>query len=68
VVDGDFSSWDDTYHLALADEHTEDRAWSGTYHLVAIYSRALTADEVMQNFSVGEAYTPEPQHQTSASE
>lgn len=28
-----------------------DRPWPGEYHLVAIYDRALSAEEVSQNFA-----------------
>jgi hypothetical protein len=30
-----------------------DRPWLGEYQLVAIYSRALTADDVKQNLKAG---------------
>ncbi|MEP6959030.1 MAG: hypothetical protein ABI980_09905 [Nitrospirota bacterium] len=30
-----------------------DRAWRGEFHLVAVYDRALTHEEVSQNFSAG---------------
>ncbi|MCP4717283.1 MAG: hypothetical protein GY868_19345, partial [Deltaproteobacteria bacterium] len=50
-VTGDFSTWDDTYRLALGNELTEDRPWLGTFHLAAIYDRALDPDEVVQNFN-----------------
>jgi hypothetical protein len=43
---GDLSNWNDGFRLALANESTKDRPWQGTYHLVAIYSRALTPQEV----------------------
>lgn len=45
-VGGDFSSWNDGYQLALANETSKDRPWLGTYHLVAIYGRALSAEEI----------------------
>ncbi len=50
---GDFSNWSSTYRLALANELTNDRPWLGTYHLAAIYSRALSAQEVLQNYGAG---------------
>jgi hypothetical protein len=53
-VDGSFDTWGDGYHLALANEHTLDRSWLGTYHLVAVYSQALSVEEVGQNFRAGE--------------
>jgi hypothetical protein len=48
-VAGDVSNWDGMFRLALANETTGDRPWKGTYHLVAVYSRALTPDEVRGN-------------------
>lgn len=59
TVSGDFSNWANS-PLALANEldanlnnpnSNTNRAWLGDYHLVAIYSRALTAAEVQQNFN-----------------
>jgi len=59
VVDGNFAaSWDTEFTLALGNEpglfdgHI-NHAWQGTFHLVAIYSRALSPDEVKQNFDFG---------------
>lgn len=54
---GDFSNWNDTHRFALANEHTEDRDWLGTLHLVAVYSRALSFDEVAINFEAGPGAT-----------
>ena len=57
LVGGDFSGWDSGFALALGNEagatDGADRAWRGTYHLVALYGRALTVDEVMQNYRFG---------------
>jgi hypothetical protein len=50
TVGGDFYNWDTDTPLALANELTEDRPWLGEYYLVAIYGRALSANEVKQNF------------------
>jgi hypothetical protein len=49
MVTGDLSNWDD-YGFALGNELTGDRPWLGEIHLVAIFDRALLADEVMKNF------------------
>ena len=43
---GDFSSWDPAMRLGLGDEFAGARGWLGTYHGVAIYDRALDADEI----------------------
>ncbi len=53
TVDGTTSNWDGIYRLALANELTQDRAWLGEIHLVAIFDRALSQTEVAQNFSAG---------------
>lgn len=53
---GDFSAWDDAYQFALANEFASaagDRDWLGTFHLVAVYDRALSAAEVLQNYNAG---------------
>jgi lysophospholipase L1-like esterase len=52
-LSGNFSTWDNTYSFGLANEFTTDRTWLGTYYLVAVYSRALSYDEITHNYSVG---------------
>ncbi len=47
----DLSNWNPSYALGLGDELTQGgRKFNGEYHLIAIYDRALDADEVLQNF------------------
>lgn len=53
LVGGNLSNWDTTARLCLGNELTGDRPWLGEFHLIAIYSRALTQDEVHQNFWAG---------------
>jgi len=54
LVRGTLADWDASYPLKLADElGTGTRAWLGAYHLVAIYNRALSAEEVGRNFTAG---------------
>ena len=53
TVGGDFSTWDTTMPLVLANEVNGGRAWLGEYYLVAIYSTALTTAQVTQNFTAG---------------
>jgi hypothetical protein len=50
---GDLSSWDASYSLALANELNGGRPWLGDYHLVAIYSRAFSAQDVISNYAAG---------------
>ncbi len=53
TVGGWFTGWNSTHLLALGNEITGARPWLGEYRLVAIYSRALTPAEVLQNYTAG---------------
>ena len=58
---GDFSNWDAGYLLAIGNEFSLDRTWSGDYHMIATYSRALSASIVADHFAAGaSAPIPEP--------
>jgi hypothetical protein len=50
---GDLSNWASTYDLLFGNEVGLDRDWLGELHLVAIYDRALTQTEILQNFNAG---------------
>ena len=50
---GDLSNWNEQYHLVLGNLLTGNRPWLGTYHLLAIYNRALPSNEVLSNFQQG---------------
>ncbi|MFP6899633.1 MAG: LamG-like jellyroll fold domain-containing protein, partial [Opitutales bacterium] len=50
---GDLKNWDGSYRLCLGNEFSNDRAWQGSYHLLAIYGRALSPQEVKKNFEAG---------------
>ena len=50
---GDFSNWDDTFKLLLANESGASLPWLGEYYLLSIYNRHLTDVEVNQNYSLG---------------
>ena len=52
-IDGDLSGWDLDYVLLLGNELNADRTWLGSFHLVAIYCRALEAHEVARNYTAG---------------
>ena len=45
------SNWDRSYRFALANEMTQDRSWLGSFYKVAVYDRALTAEEVAQLYN-----------------
>ena len=60
-VPGDFSTWA-PFPFGLANEIDATRTWLGELHLVALYARALTPDEVNQNWKAGpEGKTPRPE-------
>lgn len=50
---GDPSTWDESYPIYVANEGGGGREWLGELHLIALYNRALDADEVQQNFAAG---------------
>lgn len=50
---GDYSSWSNDYRLGLGNEFTHDRPWHGEFFLVAVFSRALSKQEVLTNFRAG---------------
>ncbi|QGJ71358.1 Planctomycete cytochrome C [Planctomycetales bacterium 10988] len=52
-VKGNTLNWDRSFHLLLAGEEKSKRSWHGDYRLVALYRRALSADEVKRNFDLG---------------
>jgi hypothetical protein len=52
-VPGSLMTWDSRFPLVLANEASGDRPWLGSFHLVAIYARALTGPEIEQNFRAG---------------
>ncbi len=52
-LEGDLAGWDATAQFGLANEPSGNRAWLGDLHLVAVFDRALDADEVSQNFVAG---------------
>lgn len=57
---GTLGEWDDSFAFVLGNEPSSDpaRQWEGVIRLVAIHNRALTLDQIRQNFEagVGEKY------------
>jgi len=53
VPGGLLTDWDNTFALALASEVDNTNRWSGVVRLLAIHNRALTPEQVKQNFDVG---------------
>ena len=58
TVSGSLNNWNSNFAFALGNELGADRPWLGTFHLVAIYDRALSGDEVFINFEAGEDSEP----------
>lgn len=52
-VDGLFGNWNSVYGLNVANEATLDRPFIGQLNLAAVYCRALSTDEVRQNYEAG---------------
>ena len=50
---GSLADWDDTYAFVLGNEVSNNRPWAGTLRLVSIHDRALTHQQIVQNFEVG---------------
>ncbi|MBN1671541.1 MAG: FecR domain-containing protein [Kiritimatiellae bacterium] len=50
---GDFAPWRPDSRLALGDEFSRSRHWLGEYYLVAVYSHAISAEEVGSLFRAG---------------
>lgn len=49
----DMSGWNAAYCLSVANEIIEGRPWLGELHTIGLYSKALSAAEVLQNFNAG---------------
>jgi hypothetical protein len=50
---GLFTDWNDTFALVLGNEVSNDRTWQGVIRMVAIHNRALTQQQIQQNFDAG---------------
>jgi len=46
-------AWTNDQTFVLGNETSNDRLWMGTFELVAIHKKALSAAEVQQNFAAG---------------
>ena len=50
---GNLNDWDDSFAFVLGNEVSNDRQWQGVIRLVAIHNRALTLEQIQQNFAAG---------------
>jgi Concanavalin A-like lectin/glucanases superfamily len=53
VPGGTLVDWQDTFALVLGNEASGDRPFEGTIRLAAIHRRALTPEQVQQNYDAG---------------
>jgi len=58
IPGGTLVDWQDTFAFVLGNETSGDGLWEGTFRLAAIHRRAMTQEQVVQNFdaSVGERF------------
>jgi hypothetical protein len=47
------NSWNSTYAFVLGNEVSSNRPFSGVLRMVAIHNRALTEEQILQNFDAG---------------
>ncbi len=50
---GTLIDWQDNFAFVLGNEVSGDKPWLGKLRLVAIHNRALSPDQIMQNFTAG---------------
>lgn len=53
VDPGTLNDWDDTYILVLGAETDNDNQWSGVIKFLSIHNRALTDEQISQNYNAG---------------
>jgi hypothetical protein len=55
---GSLAEWDNSFALVLGNEVSNDKPWAGVVRMAAIHDRALTPEQIKQNFAagVGEKY------------
>ncbi len=53
VPGGTLIDWQDTFAFVLGNEASGDGLWQGTIRLAAVHRRALTQEQIVQNFDVG---------------
>jgi hypothetical protein len=49
----DLATWDGDFRILLSDDVARKWPWPGEYDVLAIYDRALPAEEVRRNFESG---------------
>ena len=50
ILKGNFSNWDPSCRLVIGNDVTGNRPWKGKIYYVAVYDRALTEQEIRNNY------------------
>ena len=50
---GSLADWDTTFAVVLGNEVSNNRPWNGTLRLASIHERALSHEQIVQNFEAG---------------
>ena len=50
---GTLNDWDDTFAFVIGNEASNDGQWQGIVRLIAVHNRALTPEQIHQNFEAG---------------
>ncbi|MEJ2670344.1 MAG: LamG domain-containing protein, partial [Gammaproteobacteria bacterium] len=50
---GTLSEWDDTFAFVIGNEVSNNRLWQGVVRMAAIHDRALTPEQIQQNYDIG---------------
>ncbi len=53
VPGGSLVDWQDTFAFVIGNEASSDGLWQGTVRLAAVHRRAMTPEQVTQNFDAG---------------
>jgi len=53
IPGGTLVDWQDTFALVLGNETSGDGIWEGTFRLAAVHRRAMTQEQIVQNFDAG---------------
>ena len=53
IPGGTLIDWQDNFAVILGNEASSDGLWQGTFRLAAVHRRALTQEQVTQNFDAG---------------
>jgi hypothetical protein len=53
IPGGTLIDWQDNFAVILGNEASSDGLWEGTFRLAAVHRRALTQDQITQNFDAG---------------